>query len=154
MKKGAFWSKSLFGSLLSIVLLDSCFNYKPVEFKSVNSFNIENISSDSATLSAQLVFFNPNNTSLNFKNLDCDVFANEKLVGHFSQEKIIAIPAKSDFSYPAQMKVDLSPILKDAVATFLSGSVNLHLIGKAKVGIGNFYLSVPIDYSKDQKLSF
>ncbi|PZP42755.1 MAG: hypothetical protein DI598_16590 [Pseudopedobacter saltans] len=154
MKRSAKWASPALLSISVLCILGSCSKPKPLVFKGINQFKIEDVGMDSSTLFTELLFSNPNSSQVDFKKLDCQIFANDHLVGHYQQDSVTHILPNQDFSYPAKMKVDMKPILKNALSTFLSGSVTVHFLGTVKVGKGGFYMTVPIDFSRQQKLSF
>lgn len=154
MKRCAKWASPAFGVIAVMVFLSSCSKPKPLVFKGINQFKVEDVGMDSSTLFTELLFSNPNNSQVDFKKLDCQIFANDHLIGHYQQDSVTHILPNVDFSYPAKMKVDMKPILQNALSTFLSGSVNVHFVGSVKVGKGGFFMTVPIDFSRQQKLSF
>ncbi len=157
MKKSAGCASPNLGVWVSVLvfsILGSCSRPKPPVFKGVNQLRIEDVDMDSATIFAELVFSNPNAMQLDFKKLDCQVFADNHLVGHYRQDSLTHVLPSTDFTYPARIRVGMKPIVQNAVASFLSGSVDLHLVGTVKVGRGGFFANVPIDFSHRQKLQF
>ncbi|MFT4203554.1 MAG: LEA type 2 family protein [Chitinophagaceae bacterium] len=154
MKRGIKWGSPALAVLLAGVLLGSCSKPKPLVFKGVNQFKVGDVGTDSSTLFAELVFSNPNDMKLDFKKLDCQIFANNQLVGHYVQDSVTHVLPGQDFTYPAKIRVDMRPIVQNALATFLSGTVDLHFLGNVKVGRGGFFANIPIDFSHKQKLRF
>jgi|GEM_PF-422565 len=154
MKRREKWGSPALAVLAAGVFLGSCSKPKPIEFKGLKQFRIEDVGADSTTVFAELLFSNPNTTQLDFKKLDCQIFANDHLIGHYAQDSVSHILPNTDFTYPAQIKVDMRPILQNALSAFLSGSVNVHFVGNVKVGKGGFFMNVPFDFSQQQKLQF
>ncbi|WP_447641762.1 MULTISPECIES: hypothetical protein [Chitinophagaceae] len=154
MKRRAKWGSPALVVVIGMVFSVGCSQPKPPVFKGVNQFKVEDIGQDSATLFAQLLFSNPNDKSLDFKKLDCQIFANNNLVGHYQQDTVTHILPNADFAYPARLRIDMHPIVQNAVSVFLSGVVDLHFVGTVKVGRGGFFMNVPIDFSHKQKLQF
>ncbi len=152
MKRSEKWGSPTLLILAVAAVLTSCSKPKPLVFKGINQFKVEDVGMDSSTLFTELAFSNPNDIKLDFKKLNCDIFANNHLVGHYQQDSVTHVLPNTDFMYPARIRVDMRPIVQNAIASFLSGSVDLHFVGNVKVGRGGFYMNVPIDFSRKQKL--
>lgn len=154
MKRGAKWGSPALGVLAIGIFLGSCSKPKPLVFKGINQFRMEDIGMDSSTIFAELEFSNPNDMEIDFKKLDCQIFANNHLVGHYLNDSLTQVLPNANFSYPAKIRVDMRPIIQNALASFLSGSVDLHFVGNVKIGRAGFFMNVPIDFSQKQKLQF
>lgn len=154
MKRRTKWGSPTIWLLVALVVLVSCSKPKPLVFKGINQFKIDDIGMDSSSLFAELAFSNPNDMKLDLKKIDCDIFANDHLVGHYLLDSLMEIPANADFNYPARIRIDMHPIVQNAISAFLTGSVDLHIVGVVKVGRAGVYVNVPIDFAHQQKLSF
>lgn len=143
----------ILGVALTATLL-SCSKPKAPEFRGVENVKVENVTGDSATVSLNILYFNPNDYDLSVKNVACDILANESVIGRYQVDSVYKIPASLQGTYPARMRVSLKPIYANALSALLNKQVILHFKGSAKVGRGGFYLTVPIDFSKTQKLDF
>jgi LEA14-like dessication related protein len=133
---------SLFLFLSTASLLVSCGPPKALEYRDFKNFTIQKLGFSSSSVKMDLVYFNPNNYGLQLKRTDLDIYINDILMGHTSQEYQITIPKKEEFSIPLQ---SLSVMMKKQVMVKLTGSV--------KVGKANVFISFPVNYQELETFS-
>lgn len=77
------------------------------EYLRTKNWKIEKVNGTTLELTADVVFYNPNKIKAKLKDLDLDIFLNEKFVGKVIQTDIVNIPGKSSFDIPIRFKFDL-----------------------------------------------
>ena len=92
----------------------------------LDNFNIKNIRLSppvSFDVESSLVLKNPNPISMELKNLDFDVFINDKKATHIAQSKETKIPAMSEFSVPIAFPVTFidNAFFSDIGSVLISG---------------------------------
>lgn len=78
------------------------------EYLRTKNWKIEKVSGTILELTAEVVFYNPNKVKAKLRDLDLDIFLNEKFLGKVIQDNMVKIPGKSSFDIPIRFKFDLS----------------------------------------------
>ena len=98
-------------------------------------------------------FYNPNHSKLHLKNAEGDAWLDGKMLGHFTMDTLIHIPANSNFSIPVKLEVDMHKVLKNAMQLLINPEVLVKIDGKARVGKAGFYFNYPLKYLGKQNLA-
>jgi LEA14-like dessication related protein len=106
-----------------------------------------------SNLSFDIIFFNPNNFRLKLKDANGDAWMDGNMLGHFTVDSLIHIPAQAEFRLPVQLKMDMSHFIENISAAFMDKQVILKLDGMARAGKGFIFINYPIRYEGKQKLS-
>ncbi len=101
-----------------------------------------------------MIYYNPNGFGLQLSRTELDVFVNEVLLGHTSQEYQITIPKKEQFVIPVTMDVDMKNLLKNSLTTLFNNEVKVKVTGSIKVGKANVFMSFPVNYEGIQAVNF
>ncbi len=96
------------------------------------------------------MYFNPNNYGLQLKRTDLDIYINDVLLGHTSQEYQITIPRKEEFSIPIHIDVDMQNLLRNSISVMSKKQVMVKLIGSVKVGKANVFISFPVNFQETE----
>jgi LEA14-like dessication related protein len=132
----------------------SCSTPKALEYKTYQNFSINKLGFDKSTISMDLEYYNPNNYGLQLKKTDLDIFVNGNLLGHSSTDSLLNIPRRSNFLIPITFNVDMQNVFKNAYNAFIGKEVLIKLTGKIRIGKGNVFMSLPVDYESKQTFSF
>ena len=119
-----------------IVFMSSCRNIKDLEFRDYENMRLENLGFSSTRLLVDLIYYNPNNFGMQLNNTDLDIFINDKLLGHSSQDLQVSIPRRKEFTLPMVVDIDMKNLLKNGLTAFTNKEVNVRLIGKMGVSSG------------------
>lgn len=144
------WSPLL---CLLIFVFVGCKKPQAFQFKRLDNFSVSEISGDSATLAADVVFYNPNAFKMQVKNIDADFFANDNLIAHHTIDSLINVPSKQDTYVPVKLRISIQPLINNAISALLNKSINFKIKGKTKVGTSGIYTTLPFEFSKDQKIN-
>lgn len=131
-------------------LLITCSPPKALEYRDFKNFTIEKLGFSSSSVKFDLVYFNPNNYGLQLKNTKLDIYINNTLMGHTSQDYQITIPKKETFSIPIRLDVDMQNLLKNSLNLMLKKQVTVKLTGSIKVGKANVFISFPVHYQGEE----
>lgn len=134
--------------LFTASLLVSCGPPKALEYRDFKNFSIEKLGFSSSTAKMELVYFNPNNYGLQLKRTDLDIYIDNVLLGHTTQEYQITIPKKEEFSIPIQLSVDMRNLLTNSLHLVAKKQVLVKLAGSIKVGKANVFISFPVKYEE------
>jgi LEA14-like dessication related protein len=144
-----------FISFISLVLLcNSCSTPKAIEYRSFQNLVIEKMGFASSAVRMDIVYYNPNNFALQLKRADLDIYLDNNLAGHATQEYQITIPKLAEFSIPVQVDVDMKNILRNAFTSILNKEVLVKVTGTVKVGKANIFLTIPVNYEGTQAYNF
>ena len=136
-----------------LLLLASCTEPKPFEFKGLKSIQIEKASFGKNIFNAKFDYYNPNSFTLSLVNLDCDVFVNDNFFTHYTLDTTYPIAAKANFELPAKMEVSLSSLLGNTFDLLLNKPMKITIKGQASVSKGIFTKKVPIEFTTMQRLN-
>lgn len=141
--------------LLPLILMTaiSCNSFKELEFKEYKNLKLEKAGFNKTTLSADLVYYNPNNFGLELKDTDLDIFINDNFLGHSNQNLQVKIPKKSAFTLPVTIDLDMKNLLKNSITTLLNKDVTIKCVGKIKAGKANLFKTLPFEYTTKQSIS-
>ena len=145
-------------SLLSLlvilmIVLPSCREPKSLEFKEFKNLSVDKLSFAGAALKVDLVYYNPNNFSLQLNRTDLDIFIDSTFLGHSSQDIQVAIPKRDIFTIPLKLDLDVKNLLKNGITSLLNKDVSVRVLGSVKVGKAGIYKSFPVDYTSVQNFS-
>ena len=145
-------------SLLSLlvilmIVLPSCREPKSLEFKKFKNLSVDKLSFAGAALKVDLVYYNPNNFSLQLNRTDLDIFIDSTFLGHSSQDIQVAIPKRDIFTIPLKVDLDVKNLLKNGITSLLNKDVSVRVLGTVKVGKAGIYKSFPVDYTSVQNFS-
>ena len=143
----------LFFLLLIILFMTSCREPKDLVFRDFQNLSIENVGLSSANLKVDLLYYNPNNFGLELKRTDIDIYINNNLLGHSSQDLQVAIPKRDVFTLPLKIDLDMKNLLKNGIISLLDKKVNVRLLGKVKVGKAGVFKIFNVDYQTEQNFS-
>ena len=100
-----------------------------------------------------MVYFNPNNFGLQLKSTELDIFVDNILLGHSSQDYQISIPRQQEFAIPILVNLDMKNLLANGLNTFFKKEVTVRVTGYVKVGKANVFINFPINYEGKQSFS-
>jgi LEA14-like dessication related protein len=140
-------------AILFIVTLGAAALFlKEPEFIDARNFGLRSIGAKTSTITADLVYFNPNNLGLQMKKAEVDVYIDDKFLGHSLLDTLILIPKKDTFSFPVNLEVEMKNIFPNALSLLTKTEVDLRIEGTAKVGKGGIFLNVPVKYQGKQRI--
>ena len=147
--------KKYFGFILiSTLAIMSCTTPKALEYKTYHNFSINKLGFDNSTISMDLEYYNPNNFGMQLKKTDLDIFINGNMLGHSSTDSLLQIPRRSAFLIPIKFNVDMQNVFKNAYNALIGKEVLIKLTGNIKIGKGNVFMSLPVNYESKQTFSF
>lgn len=128
-----------------------CARPQGFDYRDIKNFRIEKLGFEKSTVSMDLVYYNPNNFGVQLRKVDCDVYINDKFLGKYLLETNLTIPKKAEFTLPSTMEVDMKNIFRNTLSVLFSSEVLVKVKGTTRVGKGNFFLNVPVDYEGKHK---
>ena len=136
------------------LLLFSCSTPKELEYRDFKNLTINQLGFSATAIRMDLIYYNPNKFGLQLKSFELDIFQNNNYLGHSTQEQLVSIPGREEFTIPVKVDVDMKNLLKNGITSILSNQVVIKVTGTVKVGKGNIYKSFPVNYEGVQNFSF
>jgi LEA14-like dessication related protein len=103
-------------------------------------------------IAADLRFYNPNKYALQLRSADMDVFMNDRFLGHTSLTTPMTVAARDTSSIPIRMQLSAKDLITHTARLLVEPEVLLKVKGGARVGKGNLFVNVPIDYEGKQRI--
>ncbi len=139
--------------LMVVILATSCQAPKELVYRDFKNLKVDKIGFGATTLKVDLIYYNPNNFGLQLKYTDLDIYIDNNLLGHSSQDYQITIPRLAEFTMPLAIEVDMKNMLKNALPSLLGKDVMVKVTGTVKLGKANVYKTFPVSYEGVQNFS-
>ena len=138
---------------LLFVMLLACAPKEQVVFRKVLNVRVD-VVSNVPILKADMVFYNPNKQGAKLKKIDIDLLVNEKKGGEVNQVLNQKIKGESEFTVPIEIKINAKELgLFDTLINILGGKkYSIRMVGKIRISINGFAISVPVDETQELKL--
>jgi LEA14-like dessication related protein len=144
--------RTLILSLLACLLVISCgAPLRQLEYQDVKNFSLLSLSL-TPQIGMDLQFYNPNTSSLTLKDVNINVFINEKQIGNAALANTFIIPGNDTFMVPVKLQANLGGLFSNAYSILSNKEVDVRLQGNVKAGKG-IYLNIPINYHGKQRLN-
>src|SRR6187549_3580368 len=91
----------------------SCKSFKQPDFKGIENLKLSKLGLSQSTLKLDLVYYNPNNSKLQLKSAEGDAWLEGNLLGHFSMDTLIKIPALADFILPLKLEMNMKKLVQN-----------------------------------------
>ena len=138
--------------LLFCLVFNACSKPESFEYREVKNIKLQHLGFSKSTVSMDIVYYNPNNFSVNLKKVECQVFLNQKYLGDYLLDTTIHVSSKSVFVVPASISFDMMDVVKKGFNILINKEALIGVKGKTRVGKSGFYFNVPIQYETKFKL--
>lgn len=140
-------------SVIICIALLSCAAPKEFEYKEVRNIKVDSFGFAKTNLALELVYYNPNNFGLDLRNVDADVYIDNRYLGKMILDTAMHISKKSDFVLPSKIGIDLKEFYKNAMTLMISNEVLVIVKGTTRVGKAGIFRTVPFTYEGRHKLN-
>jgi LEA14-like dessication related protein len=139
--------------LIAVLSLAACVPKEEVVLRSIKNEKLESREDGNQILTADAIFYNPNNVRMKLKEINIEVFVNGKKSAHADQKLNSIIKAKSEFTVPLEVKLSLKELgLLDTLLSFLGGKkFEIYFKGHLRIKVHGFTIKVPVEHT--EKLS-
>jgi LEA14-like dessication related protein len=134
------------------LLFSACSKPKDFEYRDIRNIKMNQLGFSKSQLQMDLVYYNPNNFSVDLKKVDAKVYVEEVLLGEIHLDTLMKIPKLAEFGLPVSMELDMRNLLKNAANLALQREVTIKAIGTAKAGKNGFYKTLPFTYEGKQAM--
>ena len=136
-----------------LLLLTSCGKMEEPVFNHIENVRVNKLGLSSSIMSFDMQYFNPNNRKATLKEADGEAWLDSSYIGHFRVDTIVNIPARSNFTIPVKLEVDMKYLVQYSLYGFKKQEVLVTIKGKARVGKGGMYKSIPLQYEGRRNLA-
>ena len=107
-------------------------------------------------LKAEAVFYNPNDASGKLKGISVDIYVNGKKAGTVDKDYKIKIPARSEFSVPLEVKLNMKELgtMQTLLGMLGAKKFDVRYQGKLRLTYHGVPIRVPVDYKDEIRVSF
>lgn len=137
---------------LFLITMPSCRNPKDLVFRDFKNIKLEDVSFTSANLTMDLVYYNPNNFSLELNKTDLDIFVNNTFLGKSLQDIQVKIPKRQEFTLPLKVDVDMKNLIKNGLTSLFNKDVSIRFLGKVRIGKAGVMKNFAVDYTTVQQI--
>jgi LEA14-like dessication related protein len=138
--------------LLMLAPLPSCRVVQAPEFRQIQQVKLAQLGLSESTLTAQLLYFNPNKFGFKINGFNVDIYINNQLLGKSVSNQKIEVAKMASFIMPVELKVNMQKLPINAWNLITKKKVNIAAKGYVMVGIKGIYKSVPVNYEGEQEL--
>ncbi|MGJ7032576.1 hypothetical protein [Niabella hirudinis] len=139
--------KQVFIIAAALLLFSSCMRYQDIKFVGVENVKMGKIGMNETTMEMNLVFNNPNKLGALLNSAGGKAWIQDIYIGDFLLNESVKIPARSDFSVPVRLKVNLKDLLSNSLNLITRDSVSIKLDGNARLSKGSLIKNFPLRYN-------
>lgn len=146
--------------MIALLLFSFCNTdkLKPI-FEGLKHVSVDNVTKKNISVSADLIFYNPNIFSIELTDLELDVFINGIEVANIKQVNKVEINGKQYFDYPTNISFNPQQTFKNDIVGFLNtfGSIyknkelKLSYVGDVSFNVKGLALKLPINFKDKVK---
>jgi LEA14-like dessication related protein len=135
-----------------VLFLMACKNFKEPELQKIDNMRFEKLGKSESILKLDLKYHNPNPFQVKLKKASGNAWLDGKMLGQFTLDSSIAIPANAGFSLPVSLGVDMSKLLQNTLRLLVSNEVMLKIEGTARISKSGITINYPLKYEGKQNL--
>jgi LEA14-like dessication related protein len=124
-----------------LLVLASCRKVKDFQFKNIVSWRISGLSLSSGSISAELLFYNPNRFAVTFKHLEGNVALEGKDFGTCTSDTTLRIGPTQNFILPVIVNLKPTATLSAGFALLSQDSVRVGFKGVTRVGRSGIFIN-------------
>jgi LEA14-like dessication related protein len=140
---------------LSVVFFSSCRSYKNVqepEYRDIRDIRLLQPGPLQSTVGVDLIYYNPNNFGLQLDEARGDIYIDNAYFGRFNLNSPVQIRRRSEFTLPAELKVDMIGAVKNQRNLYKKKEAMVRIEGMARVRKGALTKEVPINYQRVENI--
>lgn len=138
--------------VLGIMVLGSCAKPEPPQYVGIDQVKVLSIGLSESIVGMDVRMFNPNNSRLQLKSADMEIFVNNSLLGSTQMDSLIQIPKNDTFTVPLRVKVKTLSSATRLLQSLSDTAVLVRVSGTAKFGKGGVFINYPLQYEGRQML--
>ena len=127
-------------------------NIREPEYREIQNVHIEDVGLLQTTAGFDMVYYNPNDFSVQLTNARGDIYIDNMYFGKFGIKDKVSVGKRREFVVPAQIKMDNISAIKNHREIFQKKQAMIRIEGFATVRKAGFNKEVPIKYEGIQDL--
>jgi LEA14-like dessication related protein len=127
-------------------------NIKEPEYREIQNVHIEDVGLLQTTAGFDMVYYNPNDFSVELTTARGDIYIDNMYFGRFSIKDKVSVRKRQEFIVPALIKMDNISAVKNHREIFQKKQAMIRIEGFATVRKAGFNKEVPIRYEGIQDL--
>jgi LEA14-like dessication related protein len=141
--------------LLGVVLFSSCSSVKDVqepEYRDIRDVRLIKAGLLETTAGIDLVYYNPNDFSVQLNNAKGDVYIDNAYFGRFDLDDKVQVKRHSEFVLPIVFKLDNIGAIKNQKDIYKKKEALVRIEGMVRVKKSGFSKDIPIKYESMQNI--
>ena len=138
--------------IIAMCIATSCKKPEGLKYLGVENFKLHSINLEQSVVSADLIYYNPNNFRMKLKSAEMDVTVNDNFLGHSTLDTLMTIPKKDTFLIPVHLQVKMKALITNSLDALLSNEFDVSLKGTARIGKGGIFFNFPFTYRGKQTI--
>ena len=141
--------------LLGLVLFSSCSSYKNVQepqYRDIRDVRLIKVDLLQTTAGVDVVYYNPNDFSLQLANAKGDVYIDNAYFGRFDLDDKVQVKRHSEFILPVVFKLDNIGAIKNQKDIYKKKEALVRIEGTALVKKSGFSREIAIKYEGMQNI--
>jgi len=127
-------------------------NIREPEYREIQNVHIEDVGLLQTTAGFDMVYYNPNDFSVQLTNARGDIYIDNMYFGKFGIKDKVSVGKRKEFIVPALIKMDNISAIKNHKEIFQKKQAMIRIEGFATVRKAGFNKEVPIKYEGIQDL--
>lgn len=147
--------KSLLSSfIVAVIFLVSCktADLKEPEYRDIRNARLIEAGLLQSTAGIDLVYYNPNNYSVNVSQARGEVYIDNKYIGRLELAEKVSVKKNAEFVLPALIKLDNVSVIKNQSDIYNRKEVLLRIEGMATLNKSGFSKELPFKYEKTESV--
>lgn len=145
----------IFTTMLAGIVLfaTACNNAKDIsqpEFRDFSDVRLLETGLLKTTAGANVIYYNPNNFSIQLSSARGDVYIDDSYLGTFELDQEVLVRKRSEFTLPVLLKIDNISAIKNQHDIYKKKEVMVRIEGRALVRKSGFTKEIPISYEQMQ----
>jgi LEA14-like dessication related protein len=145
-------------ALLLIILFQSCSYDKSPDFVAIKDVKVKKLTAEEIIISANALYFNPNDIGCTLTNTDVEVLIDGLVVGHVNQTNNVELDAKSNFKIPLTISFPAKKVFQDTKKILgnlagLLGTKDVEIQYKGVITIDVLGIAYSSDFDHSEKMA-
>lgn len=138
----------------AIILFASCktANIKEPEYREIRNVSIKDVGLLKTTAGLDIVYYNPNNFSVQLNDADGEVYVDNILLGRFSLDEKVDVKKRREFVVPALLKLNNLNALINHQELWNKKQAKIRIEGTARMKKAGYSTDVPFKYEGMQDI--
>ena len=139
--------------LLLLIVVSGCVRITEPEFRKIGGFKLKSIGLNEVTIGFGITYYNPNGFSVTVKETGADIFLDGTFLGKFSQDSVIDVHKKADFTIPLSGTITMETFLNLNLKDAHKREFLVKAEGNTKVGKAGIFISKAVKYEGKHRLN-